>query len=664
MKNKFLVMLLLAAMCMNLTACKSSDKKSDSNPQTNTESSTEAGSTTENTSGTLSFTAGTYTATATGNNGPVTVEVVFSETEIVSVEVKDNKETAGICDTPFTRIPEAIVSGQTLAVDTVTGATNSSNAVLTAVEDCVTQAGGDVEALKTASGESAELVVEEMTCDVVVVGAGAAGSAAALSASRAGANVIIIEKTSTPSGAGTIAGVLFATESDMQIAENKVVSTEWLYNQYIHDSSYFANARLVTTIIQNSSETVNWLVANGVNLRLLDAGHGSQYAHVGMPTTAHGYIDGGSVAINTLLDQATALGSEVLFETEGKELIFNEDGTVAGVIATTTDGRELHILADSVVLATGGFGGNAEMMAEVFGEKAGTALVTNNTGDGIQMAWSAGAAELGLDVAQWFGMKYGAEAKQMENSSALTELVRNPLLFVNNVGQRFGNEEEAYESAALGTMMYNQPDAEMYIIVTQDLIDEVAKVGLAEVFVDRWGHLYGQGLVYNEAGKDHDLDAMCEAWREPKDYTATIEDAVNCGVAFKANSVAELAEILGMEYLEEEVARYNEFCAAGEDLDFHKDPQFLDAVEDGNTIYAVKVKLRCLTTLGGVAINEDIQAVDESGVAIPNLYVAGADAGGMYGNNYVVFEGGTLGFAYTSGRLAGENAAANAELSK
>lgn len=167
-----------------------------------------------------------------------------------------------------------------------------------------------------------------------------------------------------------------------------------------------------------------------------------------------------------------------------------------------------------------------------------------------------------------------------------------------------------------------------------------------------------------EAGHEQNLDKMTEDLRTPTDYTEVFEDAVNCGVAFKADSVEELAEITGMENLVEEVNRYNTLCESGKDTDFFKDPHFLNPVKEGETVYAVKVALRCLTTLGGVAINEDIQAVNDNGDAIANLFVAGADAGGMYGNNYVVFEGGTLGFTYTSGRLAGANAAINAGVAK
>lgn len=602
---------------------------------------------------------GVYTAQAKGNNGDVKVEVEFSSDAIVKVTVTEHQETAGLSDPAIEKIPERIVEGQTLNVDAVSGATNTSNAILEAVADCVNQAGGDAESLKTKTAQI-NTAVEEMTADVVVVGGGASGSGAALAAAGKGAKVILLEKAAGVSGAGTMAGVMFADHSSLQKEAGKEVDTQWLYDQYITDSNYNANAALVTKVISESSATVEWLMENGVRLTLLDAGYGAQYNHKGMPTTAHGYTDGGSAAIQTLHKRIAELGGEVLYETPGEELIFDADGKVAGVAAKKPDGTTLNIHAKSVILATGGFGGNKEMMAEYFSEKAGTGLVGTATGDGLKMAWSAGAAEHGSNVAQWFGMKYdSAKSKEMPNGTGkLTELVRNPLLFVDKYGNRFGNEEEAYESAALGTMMYNLPDAKMYIVLDQGIVSEVAEKGLADVFVDRWGHFYGQGVSYVENGKTVDLDASTENLRTPKDYTETLEEAVAAGVAYKADSIEELAQLLGMDNLTETVNAYNQLCADKNDTQFHKDAHFLYAVDEG-PYYVVETALRCLGTLGGVKINENMQAVDQQNIPVANLYAVGADAGGMYGNSYVMFEGGTLGFAYISGRVAGECAAEN-----
>ena len=140
----------------------------------------------------LAYTEGTYTATAQGNNGPVTVSVTFSADAITDVTVVEHSETAGLSDRPIAEIPAAIVENQSLAVDTVSGATNSSNAILTAVADCVAQAGGDVEALKAVAVEKAPVEDVEATYDVVVLGGGGAGLTASITAAQNGAKVILI----------------------------------------------------------------------------------------------------------------------------------------------------------------------------------------------------------------------------------------------------------------------------------------------------------------------------------------------------------------------------------------------------------------------------------------------------------------------------------------
>lgn len=474
---------------------------------------------------------------------------------------------------------------------------------------------------------------------------------------------MLLEKAAGVSGAGSMAGVLFADHSSLQIAAGKEVDSSWIYDQYTTDSNYNSNSTLVSAIIKKSASTVDWLIHNGVNLTLLDAGQGAQYNHVGMPTTAHGYVDGGVVALKTIHEKVKSFGGQVMYETSGESLIKDAKGKVIGVVAKKADGTELRISAKSVVLSTGGFGGNKEMMAETFGEKAGTGLVKTATGDGIKMAWDAGAQKTGQDVAQWFGMKFDSDnGKKMKSTADLTSFVRNPLLFVNKNGDRFGSEEEAYESAALGTMMYNQPEAEMYIVLDTAILNKVANKGLADVFVDRWAHMYGKGIKFTESGHVTDIDKVTDALRKPKDYTSVMEEAVKAGVAVKADTIEKLAKLINAPNLVKEVANYNKMATSGKDTQFYKDSKFMNPVSKA-PYYAVITKLRCLGTLGGVAINEDIQSIDKNGKSIDNLWVTGADAGGMYGNSYVMFEGATLGFAYNSGRIAGENAAANADKS-
>ncbi|SDE98880.1 Uncharacterized protein, contains FMN-binding domain [Fontibacillus panacisegetis] len=201
--------LILLTCCIVLSAC-------SSNVTSNTTTSTTNGE---------SYKAGTYTGSAEGKNGEMSVEVTFSDTEITSIEVKQGSETEGLAHPALEKIPASIVEGQSLAVDVISGATVTSNAIIDAVADCIQQAGGDVEKLRTKAIVK-NGVNEEITTEVVVVGGGASGSAAALKASENGAKVIVIETTASPAEQGTMAGGMFATNSSEQVEKGETVDPQ------------------------------------------------------------------------------------------------------------------------------------------------------------------------------------------------------------------------------------------------------------------------------------------------------------------------------------------------------------------------------------------------------------------------------------------------------
>lgn len=225
----------------------------------------------------LSFAAGKYTSSKDGKNGPVAVEVEFSENSIVSVTVGEHTETAGLADPAIERIPEAIVTGQTLNVDTVSGATLTSNAILEAVEDCVTQAGGDVEALKTvtSANESKPGETIEKNVDIVIVGAGAAGLTAAVSASNAGANVLVIEKGSTSAVSnGANAGGPIAVGTKVQEAEGEDLTIEELYTHMSEFGKNTINDSLLKKTLENTGETIDMLSDLGLTVTLRQDAYG------------------------------------------------------------------------------------------------------------------------------------------------------------------------------------------------------------------------------------------------------------------------------------------------------------------------------------------------------------------------------------------------------
>ncbi|WP_246169646.1 FAD-dependent oxidoreductase [Alkalibaculum sporogenes] len=636
--KKMLVILLCVAMIFTLAACQTQESKAE-------------------------YKVGNYTASATGKNGPIKIETMFAKDKIESIKIIEHKETEGYADGALESIPSKIVSEQTLAIDTVSGATFTSNAILEAVEDCIVQAGGDVAALKVEKKESVTTKVEEVDYDVVVVGAGAAGTSAALAASEKSDKVLLLEKTANPMGAGTLAGGMFAAESSLQKKAGKTVSKEWLYEEYMKSSSGYMNSVLVRKIIDESSETVNWLIKNGMELNLIDAGVGLSYENVGRPATLHGYNEGGTVAITKLIKKFEDNKGTTMFATPATELIKDDSGKITGVVATKEDGSKLKINAKAVVIATGGFGGNIEMLKEQIGNKYTQGQVASSTGDGIKMAWSAGADEYGSQATHYFAQtftpeEFGALIESAgEGFYSLTDFTLYPHLRVNTLGQRFSDETTATKFGIHGAQVHMQPNQTEYIILDTSILKKIAKEGYASV-EEHYSAFKNNQNFYMEFNEPVDTDKLIEKEQAPTDYIPLLKSAEGTGVVFSGNDLEELAKKMGVNAntFTANVEQYNKAIESGKDNLFFSDTKRLVPLEKG-PYYAVKFVARNLSTLGGVGINEKIEAIDGDGVAIPGLYVAGADAGGMYGLSYVDVEGGTLGFAYTSGRLAGENAA-------
>lgn len=629
---------LVIALCSTFVGCSSNEvnpKVEETNPSQQT------------------FKAGTYTATGEGNNGSIKVEVVLSETAIESIKILESSETAGLGDTALESLIDDIIAHQSLGVDTVTGASNSSKALLSAVEACLVEAGANVESLKEAIVKTG--IDEEITTEIVVVGGGASGSAAALQAVEDGAKVTLVEMTASPAGQGTMAGGLFGTNSTQQQEQGKTVDGKWFYDQFVNTSNYTANGGLLSKIIQKSGETVDWLIENGVNLILAHPSTGGyeEHKYTHPASTIHGYVDGGTVAITTLHEQIEAKGGDVLYSTKATELII-ENGEIKGIKAEKSDGGTLIINADAVILATGGFAGNQELVTKYFGEGVGTGRVATNIGTGIEMAISAGAAASFEDA---ITMHYGVDRGGSKWGSALNSALINPFLFVDVDGNRFMNEESfIFEPIKTSNVIKSLPQMAAYEIFDQTMIDivkEQGPAGLTDVYT---GELATNPTVFIEVGHEVNTAKAAEVAHTPTDIMPDIEALIAEGTIISAQSPEELAEKLGMTHLVETISRYNELCEAGEDTDHFKSSKYLDKLE--GTLYAVKTSPSVfLGTLGGIDINDNAEVLNPNGKAIKGLYAAGSETNGVYGNSYVYFEGGTLGYAYGSGRVAGANAA-------
>lgn len=649
--KRFISLLLVACMLVFQTSC-SDNGKQEQEPTEGQEQQPA-----ENTA--VSYKAGTYTASVPGRGGDVTVEVVFTESEIKEITVKEHNETEGISDKPISEIPKEVISRQSLAVDTVSGATQTSAALLAAIEDCVKQAGADPQLLKEKKEESnnAEAENETVDTDVVVVGAGASGTSAALTALQKGAKVILLEKTAFPAGAGTAAGSMFSVNSRLQKENGEVVDPEWLFDQYMTTSNYHANGALVKNIINHSGETVDWLIDSGVKLTNLPAGmqSGSEKMIEENPATANAYVEGGIPAITGLHKLFKESGGDLRYETPVFEIIMN-DGKASGIKATKPDGGVLTVNAESVIIATGGFANNPEMVKEYFPDNdLGTYDVVGGAeGDGLKMAWEAGAGKTSV-IPQNYGVM---PITDFGYGDPIMMPLLSPILFVNNQGVRFNNEIVFNEATSAVNAMRSVPNEDLYSIFDSQLLEIVKDKGLVGL-MDLDSTFVGKPRTYVEVGWETNSEERYKESITPVDLTDRLNELVDKGFIIKADTIEELAEKLEMPKLSANVDRYNELCALGKDEDFYKDSKYMRAVNKG-PFYAAKYEyVNFIGTLGGVLIDETAQACRQDGTPIDNLWVVGLDAGGMYGDSYVYFEGGTLGFAYISGRIAGTNAADN-----
>lgn len=603
----------------------------------------------------LSQTAdGVYSGAGQGYGGEVSVQVEIKNHTIIGIQVQTPNETAEIGGVAAPKMADRIVEGQSLMVDAVSGATRTSGGVLEAVEAALKGAGADIEVLKSVAVEK-NGVDEELTTQVVVVGGGASGSAAALEAAEAGAQVIVVEMTSSPAGQGTMAGGLFAVDSSQQKEAGETVDPQWIYEQFVKTGNYQVNGALLSRVIQLSGSTADWLEEHGCSLTLAHPGTGGYYEHreTHPAATLHGYTDGGTAGITALLDAVSKAGGTVLFETKATELIM-EDGRAAGIKAEKADGGTLTIHADAVILATGGFGGNEEQVKEIFGEGYGTSRVGTNIGTGIEMAISAGA-DAGYDKA--ITMHYGLSRGGTSWGTVLNSALLNPYLHVDVDGNRFMNEELfIFEPIKSSNVIKSLPQRKAYEIFDSTMIETVKTGGTAALTDVYGGELAENPTKFVEVGHQIDTSASYELSTTPTDLTEEIEALVAEGKIIAADSPEELAEKLEMRHLTDTIARYNELCSQGNDTDQFKSAKYLDKLE--GTLYAVPITPSVfLGTLGGVEINQYCEVLTEEGKAIPGLYAAGSDTSGVYGNSYVYFEGGTLGYAYNSGRLAGQSAA-------
>ena len=582
-----------------------------------------------------SYTAGVYTAQANGNNGPVTVEVEVSDAEILSVKVTEHAETAGLSDTPIERIPAKIVEGQTLAVDTVSGATNTSNAILKAAEDALAQAGADIEALKAVqekdetAGETAERHVQAL-----VIGAGGSGLAAAITLQEQGIETLVVDKMANAGGATALTGALINGGCSKQQAERGVTDdVQTMFMDAMVYGSFQNDARMTWLMVNNTGDSVDWL-HDTVGVEFEEAiNHFPEHTNdrAFYPKGKQpGYLTG------TMEQHYLSNGGELLLETRAQHLL-TEDGRVIGASCSTADGT-LNIYADVTLLATGGYGASVALRPA---DQMGTLFygASSSTGDGIIMAEEVGAMTHYMQYLKSYpqgiekpldGGNITADGTTFRGNAYISPLASQAVtlndgaIYVNVEGERCINENMDFVSIKKVTQ--KQTDMTVYLVMDQKGYDKW--MGMMEV---------SAGLTPEIVAPWLDADDGKPVFRKG----ATVEEA-----AAKAG--------IDAEKLSATVAHFNEMVASGKDDDFGRAEMSVGLDSDG-PIYIVEQRLRMATSLGGLKTSTSFEVYDENEQAIDGLYACGEVIGGVHGDESMPSN--CVAWAVTSGRLAAKAAA-------
>lgn len=564
---------------------------------------------------------------------PTQVQVTVDESKILSVEVLDCSDTPGLKEPALEAMPGRIVEAQSFMVDTVSGATMTAAAITSGVVKALAQAGADLSDFAVAPQRKAESDVV-LDADVVIVGAGLAGTIAAMDAVERGLKVVALEKTARVSGMGALSTGPFAVGSSFQNEAGITLTTDKVFTDMMDYAFWKTNASLVYKVIENSGATIDWLQ--------------NKWTSIGQPGFVAGPAKDGINQMHTWgkgTAKFTALwdeiiipgGAELMMETTAESLIMDGE-TVKGVNARMRDGTKVVVNAEDTILCTGGFGGNDAMMKELLGSDHFALIgLSASDGAGISMAMDAGAIlteEVNPHLAEFCSndvIDYYQGYMKFINQAGF--------LMVDPAGDRFMNEEFCItHSNSMGAAAMRRADYS-YVIFTQSDLDTLIDSGL-------WG-LLGEDLI-KELGYRSRIIV-------PSYYTlgTEMEQAIAMGQAFKANTLEDLGKAIGLDTTtwQETIADYQTVLEDGSDPLFGKRASLLHSLSEG-PFYAVRITSPIDGTLNGIKVNKYLQALNGAQQPIEGLYAIGMDAGGFFTYPYNEYLGSTTSFCINSARIA------------
>lgn len=590
--------------------------------------------------------SGDFTATAKGFGGDVSVTLTLTDGAITGCTAEGKDETEGVGSQAIAKMPGEIAESGSIAVDGVSGATITSTAIKEAAAAALTAAGLNPDDYKTAVVNDATAEDSTVDADVVVVGAGGAGMTAAITAAAEGKSVVILESQSMVGGnsvratGGMNAGkTVYQDENEFgesagvektlktaaeKYADNetitalaKTVSEQWAAYQ-ANPTGYFDSVELmeldtmiggkgindpelVETLCANSADAIDWLDEHGITLHNVSSFGGASVKRIHRPVNAEGKtVSVGSYMIPLLEENCEKAGVKMMLDTTATEILTDANGAAVGVKATGASGETVTVNAKAVVLATGGFGANLDMVVKYKPELKG--FMTTNApgiqGQGIEMAQAIGAATVDMDQIQIH------PTVEANTAALITEGLRGDgAILINEEGQRFIDE-----------------------VGTRDVVSaaEIAQTGSYS-----W-------LVVDQA--------MADA-------SSVIQGYIKKGYTVTGATYEELGKAMGVDAaaFAETMEKWNGYVEAKNDPDFGR-TSFANPLNTA-PYYAIKVTAGVHHTMGGLKINANTEVLNEKGEVIPGLFAAGEVTGGVHGANRL---GGNAVADFTVfGRIAG-----------
>lgn len=464
--------------------------------------------------------------------------------------------------------------------------------------------------------------------DLVIVGAGLSGLAAAVEAVKQNLHPLVIEKGRTIGGDGNYVEGAMGVDSYLQKEKHIKIDPLKLLHEELQYSHYEANGSHLKHFIDHSGETIDWLHDLGVKFSSVGK-QGNSWP------TIHAFAGGGHAAIQVMVNYLKQHQVEIVTSLKADQLLVS-DGQINGlVVKDESTGQKRNISTSSVILSTGGYADNPELVKKRQSFTSRLMVVSDgkSTGDGMQLAWQVDADHYQMGAIQYGGGSIYDPTKPAfvyMGSQLGMAATQEAILWVNEHGERFVNEDVNDNMCHAGNAILTQ--ARVFSILDQSTVDHLNQVGLYKE-------------VGNSPVSPEKLDKL------PQEIDQYLKQ--HAKFLTKADSVDELAQKLHLPALPQSIKRYNQLVSKGEDADFGKAAKYLTGLKQG-PYYAVELGVGMSSALGGLKVNNQNEVLNSYGYPIPGLYAVGNDAGGMLvGDTYAVtLPGSTAGYAVFSGRNA------------